>query len=57
MTQSCQTLWDPMECSLPGSSVHEILQARKLERVAIPFSYSCVFWHFGEIKNESNVFQ
>ena len=29
---------DPMDCSLPGSSVHEILQARILEWVAIPFS-------------------
>ena len=32
------SLWDPMDCSLPGSSVHRILQARILERVAIPFS-------------------
>ena len=29
---------DPMDCSLPGSSVHGILQARILEWVAIPFS-------------------
>ena len=36
--QSCLTLCDPMDCSLPGSSVHGILQARILERVAIPFS-------------------
>ena len=36
--QSCPTLCDPMDCSLPGSSVHEILQARVLEWVAIPFS-------------------
>ena len=32
------TLWDPMDCSLPGSSVHRILQARILEWVAILFS-------------------
>ena len=32
------TLWDPMDCSSPGSSVHAILQARILEWVAIPFS-------------------
>ena len=32
------TLCNPMECSLPGSSVHGILQARILEWVAIPFS-------------------
>ena len=33
--QSCVTLCDPMDCSLPGSSVHRILQARLLEWVAI----------------------
>ena len=36
--QSCQTLWDPMDCSLPGSSVHGIFQARVLEWVVIAFS-------------------
>ena len=36
--QSCPTLCDPMDHSLPGSSVYEILQARILEWVAIPFS-------------------
>ena len=34
--QSCLTLCDPVDCSLLGSSVHEILQARILEWVAIP---------------------
>ena len=38
LPQSCQTLSDPMDCSPPGSSVHEILQARILEWVAMPFS-------------------
>ena len=38
ISQSCLTFCDPMDCSLPGSSVHGILQARILERVAIPFS-------------------
>ena len=38
VTQSCPTLWDPMDCSPPVSSVHEILQARILEWVAISFS-------------------
>ena len=37
VTQSCLTLCDPMDCSLPGSSVHGIPQARILERVAILF--------------------
>ena len=36
--KSCPTLWDPMDCSLPGSSIHGIFQARILERVAISFS-------------------
>ena len=38
VTQSCPTLCDPMDCTLPGSSVHAILQARILEQVAVPFS-------------------
>ena len=38
VTQSCLTLRDPMDCSLPGSSVHGIFQARVLERGAIAFS-------------------
>ena len=33
----CLTLWDPMDCSSPGSSVHGILQARILEWVDISF--------------------
>ena len=37
--QSCLTLCDPMDCSLPGFSVHGILQARTLEWVAIASSY------------------
>ena len=36
--QSCPTLCDPVDCSLPGSSVHGILQARVLDWVAISFS-------------------
>ena len=36
--QSCPTLGDPMDCSLPGSSVHGIFQARVLEWGAIAFS-------------------
>ena len=38
IAQSCQTLCDPRDHSLPGSSVHGILQARILEWVAISFS-------------------
>ena len=40
VAQSCPTLHDLMDCSLPGSSVHEIFQARVLEWVAISFSRS-----------------
>ena len=50
--QSYLTLCDPMDCSLPGSSVHGILQARILEWAAISFSqgssqpgdWTCVSW-------------
>ena len=38
VAQSCPTLWEPVDCSPPGSSVHGILQARILEWVAIAFS-------------------
>ena len=50
VTQLCLTLGNPMACSLPGSSVHGISQARGLEWDAIAFSMpdiSCliVTWH------------
>ena len=38
VTQSCPTLFNPMDCSLPHSSDHGIFQARVLERVATSFS-------------------
>ena len=38
VAQSCLNLCDPMDCSLPGSSIHGIFQARVLEWVAISFS-------------------
>ena len=38
VAQSCPTLCDPVDCSLAGSSIHGILQARILEQVAISFS-------------------
>ena len=38
VAQSCLTLCDPVDCSLPGSSAHGIFQARVLEWVAIAFS-------------------
>ena len=42
--QLCLTLCDTMDCSLPGSSVHGILQTRILEWVAMPSSQGS-FWH------------
>ena len=38
VAQSCLTLSNPMDCSLPGSSIHGIFQARVLEWGAIAFS-------------------
>ena len=38
VAQSCPTLCDPMDCSLPGSSVHGVFQAIVLEWAAISFS-------------------
>ena len=49
--QSCPTLRDPMDCSLPGSLAHGIFQARVLEWVVIAFS-ECMFY-----KRASSVFQ
>ena len=43
VAQSCLTLCDPMDCSLPGFSVHRIFQARVLEWVAI--STTCIVFH------------
>ena len=42
VAQSCPTLSDPMDCSLPGSSVHGIFQARVLEWGAIAFSENII---------------
>ena len=46
VAQSCPTLSDPMDCSLPGSSVCGILQARVLEWGAIAFSDISYKWVF-----------
>ena len=45
VAQSCPTLRDPMDCSLPGSSIHGIFQARVLEWGAIAFSVTRVRWY------------
>ena len=44
VAQSCPTLRDPMDCSLPGSSVHGIFRARVLEWGAIAFSDITSSW-------------
>ena len=51
VTQSCPTLCDPMDCSLPGSSVHGIFQARVLEWGAIAFSNNGILLlsHFSHV--------
>ena len=50
ITQSCPTLSDPMDCSLPGSSIHGTFQARVLDWGAIAFSvkglYNPLKWNF-----------
>ena len=43
VAQSCLTLSDPMDCSLPGSSIHGIFQARVLEWGTVAFS-DCVLY-------------
>ena len=51
VAQSCLTLCNPMDCSLPGSSVHGIFQARVLEWVAIAFStYYTRCWLINTLK-------
>ena len=52
VTQSCPTLHDPMDCSPPGSSVHEISQARVLEWGATAFSGSNLAHH--NLKKKKN---
>ena len=46
VAQSCLTLRDPMDCSLPGSSIHGIFQARVLEWGAIAFSDLSLYLSF-----------
>ena len=65
VAQSCLTLRDPMDCSLPSSSIHGSLQARVLEWAAIAFSelnklgglkqQKCSFSHFRRQKTKIKV--
>ena len=49
VAQSCPTLSDPMDCSLPGSSVHGIFQLKVLEWGAIAFSN--IMWNMWEFRD------
>ena len=49
VAQSCPTLSDPIDCSLPGSSAHGIFQARVLEWGAIAFDQYSILTHIYEI--------
>ena len=54
VSQSCPTLSDPMDCSLPGSSIHGIFQATVLEWGAIAFSLYLLLTHEKKTKTEGN---
>ena len=56
VAQSCPTPSDPMDCSLPGSSVHGIFQARVLEWGAIAFSVKWVYLSFSPLPFTSLLF-
>ena len=53
VAQSCPTLRDPMDCRLPGSSVHGIFQARVLEWVAIAFKKHFKYMEKHYVKRKS----
>ena len=56
VTQLCPTLHNPMDCSLPGSSVHGIFQARVLEWGAIAFSKYSVYIYTNMIATQLYTF-
>ena len=53
VAQSCPTPSDPMDCSLPGSSIHGVFQARVLEWGAIAFSEVNAIFPFTHEERES----
>ena len=60
VAQSCLTLSNPMDCSLPGSSIHGIFQARVLEWAAIAFSgknQSQIMMRLDDLLNSSTFIQ
>ena len=57
VAQSCPTLSDPMDGSLPGSSIHGIFQVRVLEWGAIAFSNLGVYWKENDTVVNPSYFQ
>ena len=55
VTQSCPTLCDPMDCSLSGSSIHGIFQARVLEWGAIPMQMRKGIRDLSSVKQEKSI--
>ena len=54
VAQSCPTLSDPMDCSLPGSSIHGVFQARGLEWGTIVFS-TCFLEFLNSTKSQTRL--
>ena len=57
VAQSCPTLSNPMDCSLPGSSVHRIFQVRVVEWGAIAFSNTCIIGVQKENRGHEKIFE
>ena len=55
VAQLCLTLCNPMDCSLPGSSIHGIFEARVLEQVVISFTRT-KHWIYLKINDYQNVY-
>ena len=53
VAQSCPTLCDPVDCSLPGFSIHGIFQTRVLEWGAIAFSNKGLLYSIGNFSQYS----
>ena len=57
VAQSCLTLSDPMDCSLPGSSVHGIFQARVLEWGAMDLAIFLLSLYIEELLEEKSEYE
>ena len=57
VAQSCLTLSNPMDCSLPGSSIHGIFQMRVLEWGASAFSNTCIIVVQKENRGHEKIFE